>query len=1476
MSGYAIAALVVVLLLVAALVVVLVVQRQNQKKRAAQLAAGGAESSSAQIESRFAQAKLALEQRVPDKAARDTLPRYLVLGEAGSGKTSFLRGAGLNVPLGTDPEPTGADTAPCNFWFFGKGLIADAAGRLFLGGDDGEADEDGYKTLLDALKKDRSERAIDGIVLTINVRDLIPAPGASVEDRKRKAVALHKKLLDVQTKLEMCAPIYVVVTQCDFVAGFQALGREIDPTRRQGLLGWSSPYSPTATKVADWVEEAVETLRKTLLREQSRRFATGGPVKTPDDYFLFPAELASLAPALRTYIDELFIPSPNPQDEPLILRGIYFAGDGGPDKARASGTPPPLPTATGQKAPAPTVVDQPGASQPGASQSGTIGGRRILFARDLFERKIFAEGNVARPSQPAVKRRKRTVLGLQIGAAALALLFGILLTVQSSTLQAETRSLLPLLSQTATDLAHINAEDPGADPTGEVHKKRCQTMLDNLADVETNRLRTFVIPGSWLSRIDGRIEDAIAVGYDRIVLATFRSELQGKARPLIDEQPSSINTDPPSTTTTLAATREYATLRGWLGQLAEFEGYAKRYNGLVAPPDEAAAGAAVAPAPAPPKPDASGSPAPDGSGAPKPDASGAPAPDASGAPAPDASGAPKPDASAAPKAEPPKSSTPLAAVTSALGGAKEKKADKQIQDIADLSAYLLEYKVKDTFFSHSAYYQRALTHAMTQPAFNFEEHKRHGRDKANVYFKALFDQLLRVYKDGIIRDDIEQLEKCLKDLETKGPTEDYTPAMLWELREAMSRVESDLATPLLSWIPKGELPQNPELAELLRSVRSSVILGPEMEVELQASTHTMLTSLRDYLAAAETPLTGALLARTRDGVVQMKLNDFITGLKPPIDALRTQSFMTAEDRGTLEAGREKDPIKWDADMLKEGVKLTKDYETFAQGPGGATIKALDPKVKDSIATLAVRTLKQKVLGIVGGAAQPLDVASGGRHNRDNARLETASLTLAASPLRDIVAAFGRIHEDGAKTRVREVVRVRGTAILDTARGIFESDRHYQVQGDSFSWWLTKEDDPPVFQAFDVPLGDVQQVEAYVSRQRTQIEGLTKELVEPMLTVMESSEIDAADSASVRFWENVVTPLRDFAAQKTGNSVAALQNLILQDMPKLAIGKCSAQLAKVPASLNEDDYFARTRQHIRALLIEQCHRQTASELTALYRKVRREFNTSLAGRFPFTEIKDPASVRNAEDAMPDAVQQFLADAKDFSDRYLAELQGRVKQQSDANAASVVDFLTKTEKVRAFLLPMFAAKEASAEGFYDVRVEFRVNQQRETGGNQIAAWALRCAEDRLFLFGPKQNTRWHFEDAVRVQLRWAKNSPDVPAPVKAPGMLASERDVVFEEQAPAGKSYWSLLRLIATHLTAVQDAAGNSDPSGHTLSFVISTIPDPEGGFVDRIGSEGGKVRVFLRLRLTGTEKDKPLKYPEFPTLAPVLRSQGQEQ
>ena len=147
-------------------------------------------------------------------------------------------------------------------------------------------------------------------------------------------------------------------------------------------------------------------------------------------------------------------------------------------------------------------------------------------------------------------------------------------------------------------------------------------------------------------------------------------------------------------------------------------------------------------------------------------------------------------------------------------------------------------------------------------------------------------------------------------------------------------------------------------------------------------------------------------------------------------------------------------------------------------------------------------------------------------------------------------------------------------------------------------------------------------------------------------------------------------------------------------------------------------------------------------------------------------------------------------------------------------------------------------------------------------------MRFADERLVRDGQRVETSWHVNDPVRTELRWAKSSMDVPLPSQGPNVTVNDRTVTFEERGP-----WALLRMIAFHQTQQapsKDAGGKGgDASSHVLGFVVVASPDPTGGFVERVGSETNTVRVFVRLSVTGVEKDKLLRYPEFPAVAPNL-------
>jgi type VI secretion system protein ImpL len=182
----------------------------------------------------------------------------------------------------------------------------------------------------------------------------------------------------------------------------------------------------------------------------------------------------------------------------------------------------------------------------------------------------------------------------------------------------------------------------------------------------------------------------------------------------------------------------------------------------------------------------------------------------------------------------------------------------------------------------------------------------------------------------------------------------------------------------------------------------------------------------------------------------------------------------------------------------------------------------------------------------------------------------------------------------------------------------------------------------------------------------------------------------------------------------------------------------------------------------------------------------------------------------------------------------------------------------------MMPMWAQVESAEDGIYDVKVEFRVNPGLEVGGNRIAEWAMRLSDERLFRDGPKSEASWRVNDPVRVELRWAKSSLDVPLPEQGPNVTVKDRTVTFEERGS-----WALLRMIAFHQTSARDTSARAEGGSHVLGFVIQASPDPTGGFVVGVGTDANTVRVYVRLSLTGVEKDRLLRYPEFPAMAPNL-------
>ncbi|MDP9901027.1 type VI secretion system membrane subunit TssM [Variovorax ginsengisoli] len=296
--------------------------------------ASKADRESEQLGQRFGEALKVLEDSARQSGKRGffqrghylyELPWYIFIGAPGSGKTTALLNAGLTFPLagkmGQASVKGVGGTRNCDWWFTDEAVLIDTAGRYTLQQSDEKIDASAWETFLDLLRKTRPRRPINGVLLTVNIQDLLQQTPA---DRKEHAARLRTRLQELHERLGIRPPVYVLVTKSDLIAGFNETFGELGKEEREQVWGFSLPYDPSGrdTPVQEFGSEfaALEThLRDRLL---DRMEAEQDPMKRAA-IFSFPQQFAGLKGLLGGFLESVFDGGGN-LEERALLRGVYF------------------------------------------------------------------------------------------------------------------------------------------------------------------------------------------------------------------------------------------------------------------------------------------------------------------------------------------------------------------------------------------------------------------------------------------------------------------------------------------------------------------------------------------------------------------------------------------------------------------------------------------------------------------------------------------------------------------------------------------------------------------------------------------------------------------------------------------------------------------------------------------------------------------------------------------------------------------------------------------------------------------------------------------------------------------------------------------------------------------------------------------------------------------------------------------------
>ncbi|VXA92196.1 type VI secretion system membrane subunit TssM [Massilia sp. 9I] len=319
-------------------------------------------------------------------AALYELPWYMIIGNPAAGKSSAIARSGLTFPIPGNKALQGVGgTRNCDWFFTTDGILLDTAGRYSVQDDDRAE----WFSFLDLLKRHRNKAPINGILIAVSVAELVAGPTSASHEL---AKSLRTRVQELTERLGVHAPVYVVFTKADLVAGFTDFFADTERTERDRIWGATLRYNRRSAPqdVLGFFDEHFDELYDGLKEMSLANMGANRSTQMRPGVFTFPLEFAAIKTPLRAFLSTLF--EENTYQFKPVFRGFYFTS------ALQEGSVQDLSSKRVASRFDLALREQKGGEV--AEQSG-------YFLLDLFRKVIFADKElVKRYTNPLAARRK--------------------------------------------------------------------------------------------------------------------------------------------------------------------------------------------------------------------------------------------------------------------------------------------------------------------------------------------------------------------------------------------------------------------------------------------------------------------------------------------------------------------------------------------------------------------------------------------------------------------------------------------------------------------------------------------------------------------------------------------------------------------------------------------------------------------------------------------------------------------------------------------------------------------------------------------------------------------------------------------------------------------------------------------------------------------------------------------------------------
>ncbi len=380
--------------------------------------------------------------KVGGKSFLREMPWYVIIGPPGTGKTTALKQSGLDFPIDLSDDLHGVGgTRNCDWFFAQDAVLIDTAGRYVQQQSQPDVDAAEWLGFLELLKKHRGRRALNGVLVAISIEEL----SGDTESIRSHGREIRKRLSELQQKLEIRLPVYLMFTKADLIPGFEAFFDGLSVADREKV--WGATF-PTDLRVDG---NSVQRELQALAQQIDKR--TLGVVSENDDLndraaaFRFPTQFESFSSPIRLLIDAVF--GESKYEDTAWLRGFY------------------LTSATQEGSPIDRLVGSLAGSFGLKSAPQPVTGRierRSFFIRDIFEKIIFQEAGLGTFDKASVERRKWLWRGSAAAAVGACLIGGLIFVLSYVQSKNEIAAQAAGIERLQTDLLDVAARQTPLEP----------------------------------------------------------------------------------------------------------------------------------------------------------------------------------------------------------------------------------------------------------------------------------------------------------------------------------------------------------------------------------------------------------------------------------------------------------------------------------------------------------------------------------------------------------------------------------------------------------------------------------------------------------------------------------------------------------------------------------------------------------------------------------------------------------------------------------------------------------------------------------------------------------------------------------------------------------------------------------------------------------------------------------------------------